>query len=107
MDGALTSEIVASKGSCEVKSTRLVGNCLLGTAHLARERGGWSRAAGSLGASAAAFEKTRGALNPDYVVDRERRSTQTNSALGADAFEAEVAAEAGLDQEAAVRKALA
>jgi tetratricopeptide (TPR) repeat protein len=93
--------------AARLKSTRLVGYCLLGLSHLARERGDWVRAARLLGASGAAFERSGGALDPDYVADREKTLVAVKAALGDEAFEAELTAGAGLDQEAAVREALA
>jgi tetratricopeptide (TPR) repeat protein len=90
-----------------VKSHRLVAYCLLGMAHLARERGGWNRAARLAGASSAAFERAGGAIDPDYIDDRERTLAAAKAALGDDPFTAEIAAGVGLDQESAVREALA
>ncbi|HEY2598391.1 MAG TPA: tetratricopeptide repeat protein [Candidatus Dormibacteraeota bacterium] len=90
-----------------LKSHRLVAYCLLGMAHLARERGDWSRAARLAGASAAAFEKSGGAIDPDYVDDREKTLAAAKAALGDDLFTAEVAAGVGLAQETAVLEALA
>jgi tetratricopeptide (TPR) repeat protein len=89
------------------KNARLVGYCLLGVAHLAREREDWIRAARLLGASATAFEKSGGALDPDYVDDREKTLDGAKAALGDAAFDAEFAAGRGLEQEAAVTEALA
>ena len=93
--------------AARLKNARLVGYCLLGMAHLASERGDWNRAARMLGASAAALKMSGGALDPDYVDDREKTLAAAKAALGDDAFEAEIAAGAGLQQEAAVREALA
>lgn len=90
-----------------LKSPRLVGYCLLGMSHLARERGDWTAAARLLGASAAAFEKSGAALDPDYVGDREKTLAAAKAALGDEAFEAGLAAGGKLDQDAAVREALA
>lgn len=90
-----------------LKSPRLVGYCLLGMSHLARERGEWTTAARLLGASAAAFERSGGALDPDYVEDREKTLAAAKAALGDEAFEAELTAGGKLDQDAAVREVLA
>lgn len=84
-----------------LKSIRVIGYCLLGLAHIAGERGDWSRAARLLGASAAAFEKSGGAIDIDYVADRDKTTTAAEAALGADAFAAETAAGSGMDLEAA------
>ena len=84
-----------------VKSTRVIGYCLLGMAHLAGERGDWSRAARLLGASAVAFEKAAGAIDPDYAGDRDKTVAAAEAALGAEAFAAETAAGRGADLEAA------
>jgi non-specific serine/threonine protein kinase len=92
--------------AARLKSARLVGYCLLGMSHLARERAEWPRAARLLGASAAAFETSGGALDPDYVDDREKTLAAVKAALGDEAFEAELAAGGKLDREAAVREAL-
>jgi len=89
-----------------LKNVRLVAYCLLGMAHLAREHEDWNRAARLLGASAAAFEKSGAVLDPDYVEDREKTHAAAKAALGDDAFEAEIAAGGGLEQEAAVSEAL-
>jgi non-specific serine/threonine protein kinase len=94
-------EIAAS-----LKSARLVGYCLLGMSHLARERGDWTRSARLLGASAAAFEKSGAALDPDYVEEREKTMAAVKAALGDESFEAGLAAGGKLDQDAAVREAL-
>jgi tetratricopeptide (TPR) repeat protein len=93
--------------AARLKNARLVGYCLLGIAHLARERSDWNRTARLLGASAAAFEKSGAAIDPDYVGDREETLATAKAALGDEAFAAEVAAGGGLEQEAAVREALA
>ena len=93
--------------AARLKNARLVGYCLLGMAHLARERGDWNRAARLLGASAASFEKSGAALDPDYVHDRENTFAAAKAALGDAAFDAEVAAGGGLEQEVAIREALA
>jgi tetratricopeptide (TPR) repeat protein len=93
--------------AARLKNARLVGYCLLGMAHLARERGDWKRAALLLGASAAALEKSGSALDPDYVDDREKTLAAAKAALVGDAFDAEMAAGRGMEQEAAVSEALA
>jgi len=93
--------------AARLKSARLVGYCLLGMAHLARERSDWTTAARLLGASAAAFETSGGALDPDYVDDREKTLAAAKAALGDESFEAELTAGGKLDQDTAVREALA
>ena len=93
--------------AARLKSARLVGYCLLGMAHLARERGDWTRSARLLGASAAAFETSGGALDPDYVDDREKTLAAAKAELGDESFEAELAAGGKLDRDAAVHEALA
>jgi tetratricopeptide (TPR) repeat protein len=111
----LTGDMVTAESRlCEsielaarLKNARLVGYCLLGMAHLARERADWNRTARLLGASAAAFEKSGAAIDPDYVDDREKTLAAAKAALGNGPFDAGVAAGGGLEQEAAVREALA
>jgi tetratricopeptide (TPR) repeat protein len=93
--------------AARLKSTRLIGYCLLGMAHVASERGDWNRAARLLGASATALEKSGGALDPDYVEDRDKTLAATKAALGDDPFTAGIAAGVGLEQGAALREALA
>jgi tetratricopeptide (TPR) repeat protein len=84
-----------------LKSVRLIGYCMLGLAHIAGERGDWSRAARLLGASAAAFEKSGSAIDPDYVTDRDKTTSAAEAALGADTFATEAAAARAIDLEAA------
>lgn len=93
--------------AARLNKPRLVGYCLLGMAHLARERGEWSRAARMLGASAAAFDRSGGAIDPDYVGDRDKTLAAAKAELGDGPFDVEVSAGRGLEQEAAVREALA
>lgn len=92
--------------AARLKNARLIGYCLLGMAHLARENEDWTRAARLLGASATAFEKSGGALDPDYVDDREKTLDGAKAALGAESFDVEFAAGCGLEQQAAVTEAL-
>jgi tetratricopeptide (TPR) repeat protein len=91
--------------AARLNSVRLIGYCLLGLAHIAGERGDWGRAASLLGASATAFEKSGGAIDPDYVADREKTIAAAQAALGAETYAAEMARGRGLELEAAVREA--
>jgi tetratricopeptide (TPR) repeat protein len=91
--------------AARLNSVRLIGYCLLGLAHIAREQGNWGRAARLLGASAAAFEKAGGALDPDYAADREKTIAAAQAALGAETYAAEMARGGGLELEAAFREA--
>lgn len=84
-----------------LKSTNVIGYCLLGLAHIAGERGEWPRAARLLGASTAAFEKSARAIDPDYVADRDKTTAAAEAALGADTFATETAAGRSSDLEAA------
>lgn len=93
--------------AARLKNPRLVGYCLLGMAHLARERSEWTTAARLLGASAAAFEKSGAALDPDYVDDRQKTLAAAKAALGDEASEAALSSGGKLDQGAAVSEALA
>lgn len=92
--------------AASLKSARLVAYCLLGLANTARERGAWRRAARLLGASAAAFEKAGGTLDPDYVDDREKTLAGAEAVLGVEACATEIASGRGLEPEAALREAL-
>lgn len=85
-----------------LKSVRVIGYCQLGLAHIAGGRGDWGRASRLLGASAAAFEKSGGALDPDYLADRDKTLAAAEAALGPDPFAAELAAGRNQDTEVSI-----
>jgi tetratricopeptide (TPR) repeat protein len=93
--------------AAELKNARLVGYCLLGFAHLAADRGDWSRVARLLAASEAALAGAGATLDPDYVGDRERTRAAAEAALGDEAYAQEAARGASLGLEAAVHDGLA